>query len=345
MLNRLLGYTLTRLKEKYRFCFQAKDLHKLLTREEEENFYRFVYMPMDLHTMETKVRQKKYHYLEQFQADVQVIFHNVVLCYTVDHKPPTPLEKGGMAELVKVMVKDCAYDLEEIRQCKDCYNYSNAKPKDWFCQPCYPPHELVYAKQKGFSYWPAKVIKKLPEGNDVRFFGGWHQRAVIPQTSIKPVETTHKAMAVKKTSGFNKACDEMKRHRALVEQMKEEPEDEEEEGEEEVEEEPYVPPTPKIRKKKEKKEKQPKDVDPFGFDDPDMFEEPKPKTKKRKREHDEDEDLDVKKSSKKKKKHRSRGGGDDKEDMISSSSLPDRPAATPEDANLVTSSKITYQDP
>jgi len=44
---------------------------------------------------------------------------------------------------------------------------------------CYvqrPPHDLVYAKQKGFSYWPAKVIKVTPEGHDVRFFGGLHQR-------------------------------------------------------------------------------------------------------------------------------------------------------------------------
>ena len=39
-----------------------------------------------------------------------------------------------------------------------------------------PPHDLVYAKQKGFSYWPAKVIKITPEGYDVRFFGGLHQR-------------------------------------------------------------------------------------------------------------------------------------------------------------------------
>jgi len=39
-----------------------------------------------------------------------------------------------------------------------------------------PPHDLVYAKQKGFSYWPAKVIKVTPEGYDVRFFGGLHQR-------------------------------------------------------------------------------------------------------------------------------------------------------------------------
>lgn len=39
-----------------------------------------------------------------------------------------------------------------------------------------PPHELVYAKQKGFSYWPAKVIRVNNTVYDVRFFGGYHQR-------------------------------------------------------------------------------------------------------------------------------------------------------------------------
>jgi len=39
-----------------------------------------------------------------------------------------------------------------------------------------PNHELVWARMKGFGYWPAKVMKR--EGNqvDVRFFGHQHQR-------------------------------------------------------------------------------------------------------------------------------------------------------------------------
>ena len=26
--------------------------------------------------------------------------------------------------------------LNEIKQCKDCYYHSNKKNKDWFCMPC-----------------------------------------------------------------------------------------------------------------------------------------------------------------------------------------------------------------
>jgi hypothetical protein len=63
-----------------------------------------------------------------------------------------------LADMARQMLRDCTYDLQEIRQCRDCYRVSNEKTdKHWFCQPCRPPHQLVYAKQKGFPYWPAKV--------------------------------------------------------------------------------------------------------------------------------------------------------------------------------------------
>lgn len=39
-----------------------------------------------------------------------------------------------------------------------------------------PPHELVYAKVKGFQFWPAKVIRKDDDIYDVRFFGAFHER-------------------------------------------------------------------------------------------------------------------------------------------------------------------------
>jgi hypothetical protein len=65
---------------------------------------------------------------------------------------------SSLADMARQMLRDCIYDLQEIRQCRDCYRVSNEKSdKHWFCQPCRPPHQLVYAKQKGFPYWPAKV--------------------------------------------------------------------------------------------------------------------------------------------------------------------------------------------
>ncbi|XP_025096070.1 zinc finger MYND domain-containing protein 11-like isoform X1 [Pomacea canaliculata] len=241
MLNTLLSYTILRLKEK------TRELHKIGSKGEPEDMSRFVYNSMDLNGMEIKVQASRYRCVEEFYADAQIILHNCVLLYGDD--------KGGMTELARIMLKDCKYDLDEIELCSNCYYMSNAKPEGWFCQPCTPPHELVYAKLKGFGYWPAKVINEVDGKMDVRFFGGWHQRAVIPAEYIRPITTNLRTLTVKRTAGFNKACQELKVHQQLLEEREREmqeqgstskqavDEDEEEKGddsmdwEEEVEEE------------------------------------------------------------------------------------------------------------
>jgi len=75
----------------------------------------------------------------------------------------------------------------------------------------------VYAKQKGFSYWPAKIIKVTQEGYDVRFFGGLHQRALIPPHNVKPLDASPKTLQLKRTVGFMKASKELTRHQELLE--------------------------------------------------------------------------------------------------------------------------------
>lgn len=97
------------------------------------------------------------------------------------------------------MYSDCLYDLKEIRRCPDCYRLSNEKAdKMWFCIPCDPPHQLVYAKQKGYPYWPAKVMN-IDENNvyDVRFFGGHHLRANIEETFIRPSNVNISSLQVR----------------------------------------------------------------------------------------------------------------------------------------------------
>lgn len=182
LLNTLLSYTILRLKEK------TRELHRIGHREEEKKFMpMFVYKPMDLNKMEQKVMAHKYKSIEEFLADAHNILHNTVLIYNE--------EEGGMTELARIMIRDCKYDIDEMNQCKNCYYMSNAKPRNWFAQPCDPPHELVYAKLKGFSYWPSKVIRQMDEDKlDVRFFGGLHQRAIIPKEFIKPIDTDRKSV-------------------------------------------------------------------------------------------------------------------------------------------------------
>ena len=79
----------------------------------------------------------------------------------------------------------------------------------------------VYARQKGFTFWPAKVIRITnPELNggsyDVRFFGGYHQRAVVDKASIRPISTSLNSLGIKRSSLLNKACDELKKHQEFV---------------------------------------------------------------------------------------------------------------------------------
>ncbi|XP_064647309.1 zinc finger MYND domain-containing protein 11-like [Lineus longissimus] len=207
-LNRLLSFTIVRLKEK------TRELHRMGLKDEELKCMAFIYKDMDLNTMEEKTLAREFTHLEEFYADTRLILHNVMMCYG---------ETNQMTELARSMVKECMYDLDEIRLCKDCYFMSNAKPKDWFCEPCSPPHDLVYAKQRGFNFWPAKVIKVTRDGYDVRFFGGWHQRATVPKSSVKPIDTNPKHITVKKTpsnlTGFTKACEELQRHKELLEKQ------------------------------------------------------------------------------------------------------------------------------
>lgn len=61
-------------------------------------------------------------------------------------------------EAADFMVRDTWHDITELRNCPDCYKHSNEKGiAKWFALPCRDPHALVWAKQKGYPYWPAKV--------------------------------------------------------------------------------------------------------------------------------------------------------------------------------------------
>ncbi|XP_054712661.1 zinc finger MYND domain-containing protein 11-like [Uloborus diversus] len=205
-LNLLLGYACLRMKEKALNC---RELHKMpLTEDEKWRHNYLIFEEMDLTVIEDKTQENAYKSIEEFQVDAQTLVHNIVLYYGVH---------STLADTARQMLRDCRYDLGEIRQCRDCYRTSNEKSdRHWFCQPCDPPHELVYAKQKGFPYWPAKVIRVNNGVYDVRFFGGYHQRANIEKDHIKPITTSLQQLQLKRSAGLNKALEELKRHQQLL---------------------------------------------------------------------------------------------------------------------------------
>jgi hypothetical protein len=65
----------------------------------------------------------------------------------------------------------------------------------------------------------AQVIKMDGEQYDVRFFGGHHQRALIEKSHIRPISVNIHTLQVKRTSSWNKACEELKRHQDLLDKL------------------------------------------------------------------------------------------------------------------------------
>lgn len=128
-----------------------------------------------------------------------------------------PLANTTEMESTKWLIRDITHDISEIRRCPDCFRYSHEKQSSvWFAKPCVQRHELVYAKHSGFPYWPAKVIRVLPNNKfDVRFFGGNHSRALIDVRFIKPIDADTKSLKLGNSPTLKKAMEELRYHQML----------------------------------------------------------------------------------------------------------------------------------
>ncbi|XP_065223247.1 zinc finger MYND domain-containing protein 11 isoform X2 [Planococcus citri] len=241
-LNRLLKYTATKMKDRLpvaltdrqppssnsylseRFAIQGQvkspsidvpsNFKWILNDKDEWRVDYLIYRPIDLHIMESKADCKKYEHLEEFRADIQTIVHNYVIYHGVH---------SNMADMARLMLRDCNTDLLEILECWRCYKHCNDKTlRNWFITPCKPPHELVYAKSKGCPYWPAKIMKDNEETCEVKFFGGIHERATVEKIYIRPISVNIHTLQIKRTSSWNKAFEEVKRHQKQLEKLREE---------------------------------------------------------------------------------------------------------------------------
>ncbi|KAK2709234.1 hypothetical protein QYM36_013036, partial [Artemia franciscana] len=226
MLNRLLNYVHYRLIGRLPYPVMQRDLaippidiskvDKSTKKSpnsfpSEDDYLRVKLLlktPMELHDIKRKAVLRRYENLTDFLHDVQTVMHNAAVYHGVN---------SIFADAARAMIRDCAYDINEIRQCRFCYQVSNEmKTKDWFCEPCYPKHDLVFAKQKGYSFWPAKVIKKIQNSYDVRFFGGQHERATIDHSNIRPIDADLPSLKIKKTALWTKAYQELKLHQEML---------------------------------------------------------------------------------------------------------------------------------
>lgn len=86
---------------------------------------------------------------------------------------------GAVMKIAKSLLKTCKQEMGQIDTCAECYANANSR-KNWFVEVCDPPHVLLWAKLKGFPFWPAKAMAVNGATLvDVRFFGA-HDRAWVP---------------------------------------------------------------------------------------------------------------------------------------------------------------------
>lgn len=131
----------------------------------------YISCPMDLQSMERNIRRKQYGSTEAMLADCKWILHNCIVFNAPSSK---------LTSIAKSIVNVCKHEMQEIENCPDCYLNAHVKKEVWFTEACRLPHPLVWAKLKGFPYWPAKVMRVNQRNEaDIRFFGV-HDRAWIP---------------------------------------------------------------------------------------------------------------------------------------------------------------------
>lgn len=84
-----------------------------------------------------------------------------------------------MTRAAKSLQKVSKQEVNDIETCPECYLNANTMTDNWFTETCAKPHLILWAKLKGFPYWPAKAMSINSTLVDVRFFGE-HDRANIP---------------------------------------------------------------------------------------------------------------------------------------------------------------------
>uniref|UniRef100_A0A3P8QLD9 Zinc finger, MYND-type containing 8 n=1 Tax=Astatotilapia calliptera TaxID=8154 RepID=A0A3P8QLD9_ASTCA len=193
-LSYLLKFALQKMKQPGTEPFQ-----KPVSLEQHPDYAEYIFHPMDLCTLEKNVKKKMYGCTEAFLADAKWILHNCIIYNGGNHKLTTT---------AKVIVKICEHEMNEIEVCPECYLSACQKRDNWFCEPCSNPHPLVWAKLKGFPFWPAKALREKDGQVDARFFGQ-HDRAWVPLNNCY-LMSKEIPFSVKKTKSiFNSAMQEM----------------------------------------------------------------------------------------------------------------------------------------
>uniref|UniRef100_A0A0K8UEG3 Protein kinase C-binding protein 1 n=1 Tax=Bactrocera latifrons TaxID=174628 RepID=A0A0K8UEG3_BACLA len=166
VLSQLLSFALKRMK-------MVKGYSKFLYTDSFLLHYaKYIANPVTFTTLQERIEKRAFRCSEEFLNETKWILHNALI-----------LSSGSSSKEVftaKAILKVCRQETNEIDTCGECYLNANTRT-DWFVDVCTQPHLLLWAKLKGFPYWPAKAMgpgQGLSHVN-VRFFGE-HDRAFVP---------------------------------------------------------------------------------------------------------------------------------------------------------------------
>ncbi|KAH8258132.1 hypothetical protein KR038_006440 [Drosophila bunnanda] len=165
LLSQLLFFALERMKH-------VRGAHKLHSPQEvfPQTYKKYFVNPVTFASLAECIRRGAYQSTEEFLSEVKWIQHNALIMDTGDPK---------VEQASKAVVKVCRQEANEIDTCPECYLNANSSD-EWFVKVCRHPHLLLWAKLKGFPYWPAKAMGVSNSTLvNVRFFGK-HDRAFVP---------------------------------------------------------------------------------------------------------------------------------------------------------------------
>ncbi|XP_022212503.2 protein kinase C-binding protein 1 [Drosophila obscura] len=163
-LSQLLFFSLERMK-------LLRGLPKLRAPEDvlPETYKKFFVHTVSFETLTECIRNNVFDSADAFMSEVKWMHHNALILDSGDIKVETP---------AKQLLKVCREETMEIDTCPECYLNANSSD-EWFVKVCRHPHLLLWAKLKGFPYWPAKAMGLTDKGMvNVRFFGK-HDRAHV----------------------------------------------------------------------------------------------------------------------------------------------------------------------
>ncbi|KAI2809428.1 PWWP domain [Blomia tropicalis] len=181
---------------------------------------------IDLTEIENKLDESEYTSISDFLGDCLTFKHmiEVVIISAFESNLHRRIH-----DTLNRMLDACRYEIKEMLGCIDCYQNSNMPntERHWFCKPCDPPHVLVFAKQKGYPFWPAKVIKPRNvtkfdsfEEVDVRFFGANHERSIVHPSNIMDINSSLIRLCITKPNpSLEKALAELRVHREMLEKL------------------------------------------------------------------------------------------------------------------------------